>query len=276
MGINSYGAPRTSREETKKALATHDQAAYTAWRARLRFRTNGLWLLASRINHACIGNCHRSQIGDMHIIRAARDLEAGTELLAPCRLPEPMETYREVQAALCPWGFTCACELCLMKKATTAAALARRKMLNRQLRKVLYESATIDVAAAERLLVQMEKTYPVGDFVHRKELWRLYMRLSHHVVSSKPVDGIAMLIKGLGAIGFDIDVTLPGKGRKPSLNVTRWGAPSRSTPAEFFKLYKTFKQLAPEVCDTIKRYVAIAHSIDVGEEETVGDEYRFA
>lgn len=34
----------------------------------------GVWVLAARINHSCIGNCSRSFIGDMQIIHATCDL----------------------------------------------------------------------------------------------------------------------------------------------------------------------------------------------------------
>lgn len=41
---------------------------------------NGIWLKASSMNHACYPNCSRVFIGDMVIVRAARDLATGTEL----------------------------------------------------------------------------------------------------------------------------------------------------------------------------------------------------
>lgn len=70
MSLNSFGAPRTSRESVE-ARANHSERGYS---------TCGIWPIASRINHACLSNCRRSFIGNMLLVRATRDMDAGTEL----------------------------------------------------------------------------------------------------------------------------------------------------------------------------------------------------
>ncbi len=58
---------------------------------------SGLWALISLINHSCIANCERAFIGDMQIVRAANDIEAGSELFIKYHDTAFYESYDEVQ-----------------------------------------------------------------------------------------------------------------------------------------------------------------------------------
>lgn len=60
------------------------------------FTTSGIWMLISHINHICMSNCRRSLIGDMQIVRATKDLEAGTELVLWYQKPRQFQSYDEV------------------------------------------------------------------------------------------------------------------------------------------------------------------------------------
>ncbi|KAJ3478628.1 hypothetical protein NLG97_g8524 [Lecanicillium saksenae] len=72
----------------------------------------GLWLKASYMNHACYANCSRVCIGDMLVVRAARDLVAGTELTVAYSAPEALEHQNVVKEKLAYWDVVCACSLC--------------------------------------------------------------------------------------------------------------------------------------------------------------------
>ncbi|KAI0396784.1 hypothetical protein F5Y17DRAFT_58913 [Xylariaceae sp. FL0594] len=89
----------------------------------------GFFLLASRVNHACLENCRRSFVGDVLILRAAQDLPAGTELRYRY-LWEGEEPYEERLKALEKiWGFTCTCEACVDRQSTPEHWLAHRQNL---------------------------------------------------------------------------------------------------------------------------------------------------
>lgn len=271
--LNSFGAPRSSRDSFSKIKTKSltskggDEAKYT---------TCGIWLLASRINHSCIGNCRRAFIGDMQIIRAVRDLEADTELLFAYRPPEVLETYDDVQRSLSTWGFTCGCELCVSRKETPRDALQRRKVLFADLRRVLNGVRQTNVARAKRLLQQIEETYPAtGPNFVRLELWDPYFALGQALLSAnKPTDAITMIVRSSEALGFRITATLPTRSSKVAeFKVIRWGSANDYTAWAFFHLFMAYEMLAPEVCVAAKRYVRVAYQIVMGEEETLCDEF---
>jgi SET domain-containing protein len=76
------------------------------------WRSTGMWILASYINHSCNPNSVRCFIGDMIIIRAARDLPTGTELMisyVPPTEAEPGAIHERLRRS---WGFDCDCVIC--------------------------------------------------------------------------------------------------------------------------------------------------------------------
>ncbi|KAL0929523.1 uncharacterized protein CTRU02_215422 [Colletotrichum truncatum] len=269
QSLNAFGAPKTSRDSFSRKIASNG-GQWTVQES--EFATTGLWLLASRINHSCIGNCRRSFIGDMQIIRATRDLEAGTELLFAYRAPQHLESYADVQKGLSSWGFMCNCELCLSRKETTDKTLAHRKALTKQLSKVLNSHQGTVIPAVKRILLQMENTHSPGvpeDI--RLDLWDPYFALGAVLLSGgKPAECIQMIVKGMETLGFGITTTANGK---MAFQVTRWGYLTDMTPWAFLHIYRAYERLAPELCVAAKQYAGMAYSILVGEEETLGDEF---
>ncbi|KAF2013620.1 hypothetical protein BU24DRAFT_464383 [Aaosphaeria arxii CBS 175.79] len=72
---------------------------------------NGCWLHASYVNHSCLPNSVRTFIGDIHFLRATRDITAGEEITHQYVSPDidiidRQERYRGT------WGFECDCGLC--------------------------------------------------------------------------------------------------------------------------------------------------------------------
>ncbi|ROT37968.1 SET domain-containing protein [Sodiomyces alkalinus F11] len=236
-----------------------------------KFATCGIWLLASRINHSCLGNCRRSFIGDMQIVRAASDLPAGTELLFSYRSPEVLESYDDVQKGLSAWGFRCSCALCLSRKDTSKSALNNRRNLLETL-KNMPDGIESNPAKAERLLGQMEKTYPSAwPEVPRLEMRDAYIALGFALLAKgKPAEAIKMVVRGLECLGFKIAATtLTSNGEPPGLVVVRWGKCEDWTPFAFLQLYLAYAKLAPDVCAAAKRCAGIAYRIVVGEDETL-------
>ncbi|KAJ0161100.1 hypothetical protein CTA2_6784 [Colletotrichum tanaceti] len=155
----------------------------------------------------------RSFIKDIQIIRAARDLEASTEILFGYRAPQHLQSYADVQKGLSSWGFVCNCELCVSRKETTDEALAHRKALTKKLFNVLDGYQGTNISAVQRILLQLEKTYPPGvpDAI-RLELWDPYFALGAVMLSEgKPAECIRMMVRGMETLGFDITATADGK-----------------------------------------------------------------
>ncbi len=99
------------------------------------FHSVGVWPLAAHLNHSCYYNAERSFIGDVLVLRAARDVPAGAELTIAYRATDGSGAG---QAALDAelrrrWGFTCACALCADVRATRSALLATRDTMTRDI-----------------------------------------------------------------------------------------------------------------------------------------------
>ncbi|KAI0133493.1 TPR domain protein [Xylariales sp. AK1849] len=258
MSLNCFGAPRTSRKEDSEK-----KAAYT---------TCGIWPLSSYINHSCMSNCRRSFIGDMLVARATKDLAAGTELRWCYQVPSAHTSYEESQKRLSSWGFTCDCELCLDRKSTPQKTIQRRKGLVKDLNEAMRNlEAGTQIPKAQRLLGQLEKTYPTRDGVLQLELWDSYFELGQALAKqSKLSEAIEMTIKGFRALGYIIVAYLLGDDsrRSPRLEITRWGQVNQETMEAFLQLFKVYLKVAPELCSVAKRYAETAYSICFGEAET--------
>ncbi|KAL7622158.1 hypothetical protein AAE478_007660 [Parahypoxylon ruwenzoriense] len=279
--LNCFGAPRTSYESTITAMndaggEKHDRsAAHT---------TCGIWPLASRINHSCITNCRRSFIGDMMVVRACEDMEAGTELHFGYRSPEPNETYAETQKNLGNWGFVCSCALCLDKKSTPRKAVQERKTLRHSLKPLLRPSASVaQLTRAMKILENLEKTYTArqdAPLLPRLELWDPYFALGTGLIErNKLADGLEMLLRGLEALG-SIVVACPPRDsgdeknkKKVMLEIKRWGAVNEYTVGAFLQMMHAYRKLAPELCKVAKEYAGVVYSICCGDKETIGTHF---
>ncbi|TVY65370.1 Protein unc-45-like protein A [Fusarium oxysporum f. sp. cubense] len=266
--LNGFGAPRTSRESFLQA--TSSSRDMTGGKD-FKYTTSGIWLLASRINHSCVGNCRRSFIGDMHIVRATRDLLADTELFFCYRLPVPFESYQEAQKGFNNWGFTCDCGLCLCKKATSRSVFQRRKVLADGLQRLLDHPGSGNGAKASRLMKALEETYPTNnDCAIRLELWEPYFAFGAHLLKNNQLNNAAkMILKGFEALGHSIIACPPNDiTDRPRLEVERWGVANDAVPWAFYNLVNVYRQLAPELCLAAEHYAEVSYTMVVGEKET--------
>lgn len=99
MSLNVFGCPRTSRESHLQTLTQEEKDK--------GYRTWGIFINAAYINHSCYSNARRSFIGDMMLVRASRNLPAGTELFFWYAMPNHKLTYEKTQEKLQNWGFKC-------------------------------------------------------------------------------------------------------------------------------------------------------------------------
>ncbi|KAM3444240.1 hypothetical protein MY4824_000129 [Beauveria thailandica] len=279
MSLNVFGSPRTTLEEVSKALKNEKSVRDND---KDGFGTSGIWIKASYVNHSCVGNCRRSFIGDMLILRAAVDMEPGTELVFSYRQTKELETYADVQRSLNNWSFTCDCALCRAKHATPAAQLNRRKLLFKRLRDIVNMRGVTPLAEGVRLLNQVKDTYTASYSTElpRIELSRLYLSIATKYYQrgdlGKSVD---LLLQGLLALGYDIKTVWPTIDSADSVvpgsqfEVKRWGMADAMAVEALVCLYVASTAMAPSLSRRILWYAQTAYSIVVGEKETFQQSY---
>ncbi|KAM0189022.1 hypothetical protein ACHAPI_010291 [Fusarium lateritium] len=270
LSLNSFGSPRTSRDFCKNNIWSGKKTAAT--RVNPLFTSAGIWLIAARINHSCIGNCQRSFIGDMQIIRAAQDMPAGTELLFPYRPSSASESYQTVQKDLAKWGFVCTCELCKDRSKTTEAVLKQRKDLFEDFMKQVPDNEPFDLPKATRLLKGVEKTYRGKPA--KQVRWVLAETYAYIGIRARQdeeyIDAAKMIMKALEALGFVINATTPGEPTgQPRFEVKHWGMMEHVVPWLFFQLVECYREVDVQLAPAAMRYAELAYSIVVGEKDSM-------
>ncbi|KAI1653439.1 hypothetical protein F4813DRAFT_253040 [Daldinia decipiens] len=275
--LNSFGSPRTSYKSIMSSMVKQNGERKDK---STEYTTCGIWPIASRINHSCITNCYRAFIGDMQIVRATQDLEAGTELRFMYRGPGLNETYEEAQKKLKNnWGFVCDCALCLYKKATPRSIIKKRKALFLPLKSLLKQgSSPAQLRRAMKIMEDLEKTYTTRQGlppVVRYELSGPYFGTGATLISRcKFTDGVEMILKGLEALGYVVVACPPrdmGAGKKAIMEIKRWGEADEATVWALSCMMQAYGFLAPELCSIVKEYAHIIYSICCGESETIGN-----
>lgn len=97
---------------------------------------NGFWIHASYVNHSCLPNSVRTFIGDIHFLRATRDIAAGEEVTHQYVSPD-IDIDERQEKLRGTWGFECDCKLCQMDGAVSQDV--------RQLRLKLFEDLKASV-----------------------------------------------------------------------------------------------------------------------------------
>lgn len=81
VSTNSFEFRASSELSTAAVAAALRQAGRPAHpNEAAPFTGRGLWALPSFINHACVGNVSHTPLADFCVVRAARDMPAGTEV----------------------------------------------------------------------------------------------------------------------------------------------------------------------------------------------------
>ena len=276
--LNAFGCPLTS-------LNSHfGDAAKEARRSENVFYSSGIWIYASHINHSCYSNVRRSFIGDMQIIRAARDVPAHTELVFKYNAPD-LRGYKEHQAKLQHWGFECTCAICVDWKNTPRQHLKKRNALLGDLKTAFPASRVPDVSKAERLLAALEKTYKTPSvLVPRLALYDPYSAIFQiYVMQNQPEKVLLSVRKFLNSLGFVTRDAIMSGAAKLTNNpfvVEQWGLMRNSVVEAFLSLWAAYAIVTPELATMAEGYAKIAYKICVGEvdtfDEVVGSKVREA
>ncbi|KAI1411046.1 hypothetical protein F5Y13DRAFT_191633 [Hypoxylon sp. FL1857] len=275
---NSFGSPRTNYGHIYESIKKYVQGEPSSDSAQ---GTCSVWPLASRINHSHVTNCWRTFIGDMIIVRACQDVEAGRELFF--EYSSLAESYEETQKNLRNWGIVCDCALCLQMKATPRSAVQKRESLRQSLTQTLKPTASMaQLEQSKKILEDMEKTYEAGrdgQMLPRLCLWYPYFTLGRElIIRDKLREGLGMYLKGLEALGYIIVACPPREAgeeekKKARFEIKRWGEMNDATVEAFLEIIHVYAVLAPELCPVAKEYARIVYSVCCGEKETIGTRY---
>ncbi|ORY76317.1 hypothetical protein BCR37DRAFT_163738 [Protomyces lactucae-debilis] len=150
----------------------------------------GFWHMPSYFNHSCLNNCSRMFMGDIMIIKANRDIDKDEELTLG--YVHRFQLFKERQEACQDFGFTCACELCMVEKEELdkfPSIVDERRVLQAQWRaKVehLRDDLPKLVGETEAFLEQLRATYEKTQ------------RTQYHFATIVPLDVLVLSNKALG------------------------------------------------------------------------------
>ncbi|KAF1832756.1 hypothetical protein BDW02DRAFT_599707 [Decorospora gaudefroyi] len=271
MALNVFGCPITSLKSHKDVSSAQDTKGN-------KFHSCGIWIKASYINHSCLGNVRRSFIGDMMIIRAAKDIETLTELLFPYEAPDGIYAAKSGQK-FTNWGFVCTCPLCGDIRDTPSTVVTQRQTLLQQLNRLCKASSSssstgIDMTKKfERLMKALNETYTrPAEQVPRLLLWdpqllliRIYME-QHHL--TKGLEAIGKILRLLGFTVMGLDRTAAG------FVVAKWGHVVDHLVEVFLHARSAFEQLAlGEKSRQAEQYARTVYRVVVGEDVSFDQTY---
>lgn len=220
--------------------------------------------MATKINHSCLCNAHRSFIGDLQFVHATCHIPRDTELTfwykSPTKASDDMENKLEA------WGFRCNCLICLDSDETTKKQLQGREKLLEDVKTIL-TTRTVDTAEAERLLVAIDGSYKYpASKVPRLALRIPYLSLANsylkHGVMAKAV---SMTLKSLESAGFVIkNANLCTPPSKP-FRVEKLGLVMDEVLDAWLLLYKIYSDKESYLAPHAKHYAKMTHKILYGE-----------
>ncbi|KAF2181585.1 hypothetical protein K469DRAFT_740787 [Zopfia rhizophila CBS 207.26] len=126
---------------------------------------NGFWNHASYINHSCIPNSVRTFIGDIHLLRATRDIKAGEEITHQYISPE-VDILERQEKYMGTWGFECDCPLCAADGCISKEARDQRLALFNELKAAVMRTGgqgppTITaIKRIAKMTARLESLYP--------------------------------------------------------------------------------------------------------------------
>ncbi|TVY47808.1 SET and MYND domain-containing protein [Lachnellula occidentalis] len=255
--INCFGCPLTSRDMLDDPeLNRASKYKLVEQHKDPMLGTTGIWTLASYINHSCDPTTKRSYIGDLQIVRAARDMPDNMELsFAYVNRVEEMD--KKLSDG---WGFQCDCVLCVDdRKVLNASKIQRRKLI-----KSFYASNASNKRKKD-IIKELSKTFqrPPSE-VPRIELWDLHFSLVNDFAKcGEGEEVVDQVLSAFSSIGFVIE---PQASR---VVVRRWGYPHQGATSAWLTLRNVFMSYGQnDLAESAKEYARITWMMQVGEDTT--------
>ncbi|KAK7946933.1 uncharacterized protein PG986_011254 [Apiospora aurea] len=279
LALNGMKAPKTSKDEFFKGGEKI---------------SCGLWPKASFLNHSCLPNCRCSFIGDMLILRATRDLPAGSELeisyLGDPTAPLGREKLMRI------WGFACRCALCTNAEASRAESLweKARKPLNqlaemvpraelvvdssRELWARLLMKELAECSDAFRELARIRDQRTQGVSMELANL-RVVLGYAQYYILGNSLSALKDAIRALESLGFQITASLPhvASGPRnpvaPCFSIQSWGVATDTALDAFLLLVKSYKDLYPALLPTPLGPDVVLVTLEAAAACAAGDSY---
>lgn len=274
IAFNCFGSPVSSLN-SHNAVCSPESPLPNNSKGEKAYHSCGIWTHASYINHCCISNARRAFIGNMMIIRASRDMEAGTEITFWYHIPDG-QSPKDLDKRFQNWGFVCRCALCLDVRATEAVVFEKRRKLLEGLKRV-FVSPTMsrnEMERFERLLDVLNQTYTQpAEAVPRIPLWDPQLALTRsYMDQNKMRKGIESAVKVLTSLGF---VVIGADPSQTHFTVVRWGIALDHLVETFLHIRTAFLAIgSKEDSERAREYAKTAYQILVGENESFGANYQ--
>jgi hypothetical protein len=267
MSFNVFGCPLSSLKTTEESSANKSKAPKA-------FHSCGIWTHASYINHSCYSNVNRAFIGDMMIVRAAQDLEPGTEITFWYQIPSG-NSPKGLQETFKTWEFVCDCIICQDTKGTKATIIVDRQKILEKIKRLSDSSTPHGIRAdkVERLLKALNNTYTrPADEVPRVLLWDPQMNLARvYIAQSNITKNLEANGKLLIMLGFIID---GADSSSTKFRVIKWGVMVDYLVEVFLNMRTAFEILgAWEDSRCAEQYAKVAYKIVVGESSSFESTY---
>lgn len=210
----------------------------------------------------------------MQIVRATRDIPAGSEIFFWYAIPEPNYTYEKTQQKLQNWGFQCTCAICQQSKRAKKNVWRKRLALLEDLEATFGSHAGADLPKAERILDAIEKTYTEpASHVPRLALWHPYLLLTRIYSSKNQQDKVIETAwRVLLSLGFTIKRQNPLSLTSP-FEVEQWGLMEGCLIEIWVQLWSAYAQVSPGLGQKAAEYAKITYKICIGEDDTFDEKY---
>ncbi|KAK1836916.1 hypothetical protein QBC39DRAFT_377858 [Podospora conica] len=271
--LNSFGCPLSSRSDQDTTLTSSSKS-------KSFYHSCGIWTLASYINHSCDSNTRRAFIGDMMLVRAARDIPADTELTCWYTSP-PLDAaaYLERQKTLRKnWGFMCKCGSCREARDTPGSVLQKRKAAWKEAQAMISaERGPVGlgvVRKADKVVARLEETHKRSPReVPRLGVSSWQMNLAaRYNACGKLEESVKMALESLRSLGCVVDggdVRAGGQGPV----VREWGVTMDHAVDCWMFLAEAYLLLKIEWVSAAMEYAKTAYRVCFGEDETFGENF---
>ncbi len=266
ISFNVFGCPASSLAYHTEARDRYSPLANNTTE-QTAHHSCGIWVHASYINHSCTSNARRAFIGNMMIVRASRDMEAGTEITFWYHNPHGI-SGKNSHEKFKQWGFVCGCAICLDARATDAVVLRKRRKLMEDLKRVFNSSALrrVEMEKIERLLDTLKQTYmqPVQD-VPRLLLGDPQLALTRiYVAQKKAAKSMESAVNVLTSLGF---VVVGADSSHTRFAIVKWGLLVDHLVETFLHIRTAFTTMgAREDSGRAEEYARTTYKTIIGED----------
>lgn len=243
----------------------------------------GIWRIASFANHSCLLNANCSFIGDMLIMRATKDIAAGTEILIQYREPITDFTKASKRNPFEDRGFACTCDLCQSVESTDERDLQLREAVLGDLR-LFMESAFVDGLDHDQIGILVVKintlvaTYDDTDSsLPRLAVFEIKYALARIFdVGGLPSNAVSVAADCFNLLGYVLTGAVVSENEPSSgpLAILKWGMLDYRLVRCWLILARAYRIIAPHLEHAARCYAMLFYKMVVGENHSFHSTYK--